>query len=117
MADPSRTAASIEVLPATADRWADLVTLLGGGGERGCWCQSWRQTSTDYSRLGPGGGRRALRGQVDEPIAPGVIAYLDGVPVGWCGFGPRSTMARLGRSRTIPRVDDVDVWSVVCFVV
>jgi hypothetical protein len=26
---------SIEVVPATADRWADVATLLGGNGDRG----------------------------------------------------------------------------------
>lgn len=46
-----------------------------------------------------------------------MLAYLDGVPVGWCAFGPRTEMERLQRSRTIPKVDELPVWSVVCFVV
>jgi GNAT superfamily N-acetyltransferase len=108
---------SIEVFPATAERWADVQVLLGGHGERGCWCQYWRQSSSDYRALGPGGGRRALRRQLDEAPAPGVVAYLDGQPVGWCGVGPRARMERLVRSRTIPRLDDVPVWSIVCFLV
>lgn len=107
--------APITVVPATADRWADVQTLLGGDGDRGCWCQYWRQSAGDYARLGPGGGRGALHAQLDDPIAPGVIAYVDGEPAGWCGFGPRSRMERLVRSRTIPVIDDVPVWSVVCF--
>jgi len=108
---------SIEVLPATAECWTDVQVLLGGHGERGCWCQYWRQSASDYRALGPGGGRRALRRQLDEAPAPGVVAYLDGQPVGWCGFGPRARMERLVRSRTIPLVDDVPVWSIVCFLV
>jgi GNAT superfamily N-acetyltransferase len=107
--------ASVEVVPATADRWADVQVLLGGDGDRGCWCQYWRQSASDYRALGAGGGRRALRRQVSEATAPGVIAYLDGEPVGWCGFGPRSAMERLVRSRTIPAVDNLPVWSIVCF--
>jgi GNAT superfamily N-acetyltransferase len=51
-----------------------------------------------------------------EP-APGVIAYLDDEPVGWCGLWPRARLERLVRSRTIPAIDDVPVWSVVCFMV
>jgi GNAT superfamily N-acetyltransferase len=105
----------ITVVPATADRWPDIQLLLGGDGERGCWCQYWRQSASAYRALGPGGGQRALRRQVAAQIAPGVIAYLDGEPVGWCGFGPRSGMERLVRSRTIPAIDDLPVWSVVCF--
>jgi GNAT superfamily N-acetyltransferase len=45
------------------------------------------------------------------------LAYLDNQIVGWCGFGPRSEMGRLVRSRTIPAVDGLPVWSIVCFLV
>lgn len=58
-----------------------------------------------------------MRRRVSEAPAPGVIAYLDGQPVGWCGIGPRVEMTRLARSRTIPSVDDRPAWSVVCFLV
>jgi GNAT superfamily N-acetyltransferase len=105
----------ITVVPATADRWTDVQVLLGGDGDRGCWCQYWRQSAGDYGRLGPGGGRRALRAQLDEAIPPGVLAYVGDEVAGWCGFGPRARMERLQRSRTIPTVDDVPVWSIVCF--
>jgi GNAT superfamily N-acetyltransferase len=111
------TETDIDVRPATADRWPDIVELLGGHGDRGCWCQYWRQSSSAYRSLGPGGGRRALEAQVAGPVAPGVLASIDGMPVGWCGFGPRSGMERLVRSRTIPSVDDLPVWSLVCFLV
>ena len=105
----------VQVVPATPDRWPDVQLLLGGDGERGCWCQYWRQSASAYRALGPGGGRRALRRQIGGEPAPGVIAYLGDEPVGWCGFGPRSEMERLVRSRTIPAVDDMPVWSIVCF--
>ena len=36
---------------------------------------------------------------------------------GWCRIGPRTSFARLEASRAIPRVDDLPVWSVVCFYV
>jgi GNAT superfamily N-acetyltransferase len=111
MSDPIK----ITVVPATPEQWADVQTLLGGDGDRGCWCQYWRQTSSDFSKLGPGGGRRALREQLDAGIAPGVIAYIDDEPAGWCGFGPRAEMGRLVRSRTIPLIDDLPVWSIFCF--
>lgn len=51
-----------------------------------------------------------------EP-APGLVAYSDGEPVGWCGVGPRASYHRLTHSRTIQTVDDRPTWSVVCFVV
>ena len=48
---------------------------------------------------------------------PGLLAYLDGVPVGWCRIGPREMFDRLEHSATLRRVDDERVWSVVCFYV
>lgn len=110
-------AARIEVVPATPERWDDVAAILGGHGERGCWCQYWRRSSGDYRALGPGGGRRALHDRLGRWPVPGALAYLDGVPVGWCGIGPRTEMERLARSRTIPTVDDRPVWSIVCFLV
>jgi GNAT superfamily N-acetyltransferase len=112
--DPS----GIDVLPATAERWPDVVALLGGPTERGCWCQSWRGPIRSADPDAPDDNRSRLERQVrDGPYAPGVVAYLDGEPVGWCGLGPRDAMPRLARSRTIPRIDDVAVWSIGCFVV
>lgn len=58
-----------------------------------------------------------MRERVREGPAPGMLAYIDGEPIGWCGIGPRSEFTRLQRSRTIRAVDDLAVWSVVCFLV
>ena len=58
----------------------------------------------------------SLAGCATEP-GPGVLAYVDGEPAGWCSVAPRSSYRRLMNSRTIPFVDDRDAWSAVCFVV
>ena len=114
MTDPP----AIDVRPATAERWSDVVAIMGGsGGDRGCWCQYYRWSSSDFARLGAGGGRTALQRQVEAGPPPGLIAYLGGVPVGWVGVGVRDDMERLVRSRTIPRIDDRPVWSILCFLV
>jgi len=108
----------IDVRPATPERWADVAALFAGDGPMGCWCQYWRQSSGDYSRAGgsPGSRERRLQAAVSAgPPAPGLIAYIDDAPAGWCGFGPRSSMERLVRSRTIPTIDAQPVWSIVCF--
>ena len=49
------------------------------------------------------------------PPAPGYIAYLDGMAVGWVGVAVRTETPRLVSSRTIPAVDDLPVWSIGCF--
>jgi GNAT superfamily N-acetyltransferase len=105
----------VAVVPATPDRWDDVVTLLGGSGERGCWCQAPRGLVPGGRRSAPGARRDALHAQLGEDPPPGMLAYLDGEVAGWCGFGPRPSLPRLVRSRTIPQVDDQPVWSILCF--
>ncbi len=107
--------AAPKVVPATPARWEDVRTVLDGSGEVGCWCQPWR--GLDAKRLSGGKSRpELLRAQMrGAPPKPGYIAYLDGEPVGWIGVGVRTQMPRLANSRTIPKVDDLPVWSIGCF--
>jgi len=107
--------APIQVVPATPDRWSDVVTILGGSGDRGCWCQAPRGQATGYGTAAPDARREVLRAQLEEEPPPGVLAYIDGEVAGWCGFGVRQALPRLERSRTIPKIDDKPVWSILCF--
>jgi GNAT superfamily N-acetyltransferase len=59
----------------------------------------------------------ALQALVDRGMPIGVLAFLDGEPVGWCSIAPRETYAGLERYRALPRLDDEPVWAVVCFFV
>ena len=92
-----------------------MTTILGGDGDRGCWCLYWRQSSGDFSRTPAEGRPHILRALTREEPAPGMLAYLDGEPAGWLGLAPRPRLERLVRSRTIPAIDDLPVWSIVCF--
>jgi GNAT superfamily N-acetyltransferase len=107
----------IEVVPATTDRWPDIETLMGGNGDRGCWCQAPRGRAVGYGKSEPGARREALRAQTEEDPPPGMLAYVGGEVAGWCGFGPRPSLPRLVNSKTIPAIDDLPVWSIVCFLV
>ncbi len=106
---------AIEVVPATPDRWQDVVTVLGGNGDKGCWCQAPRGIVPGGRRSAPGARRTALHDQLAQEPPPGLVAYVDGEVAGWCGFGPRPGLPRLVRSRTIPAIDDAGVWSILCF--
>ena len=108
---------SVEVVPATADRWDDVLAIMGRNGDIGCWCQAPRGVARGYGAAEPGSRRAALRAQLDDDPPAGMLAYVDGEVAGWCGFGPRPRLPRLERSRTIPKVDDQAVWSVLCFLV
>jgi GNAT superfamily N-acetyltransferase len=106
---------AVEVVPATPDRWDDVVTILGRGGDRGCWCQAPRGFAPGHGKSDPGVRRDLLRSQLGDDPPPGMLAYVDGEVAGWCGFGVRTRLPRLERSRTIPKLDDKPVWSILCF--
>lgn len=104
---------SVEIRPALGDYdgFYEVVGVKKPGG-KGCWCMAYRD-----SRV-PNEGRAAyMREECGTAPGPGVLAYVDGEPAGWCSVAPRSTYRRLMNSRTIPFVDDTDPWSIVCFVV
>jgi GNAT superfamily N-acetyltransferase len=105
----------IAVVPATVDMLDDVLAVVPSG--RGCTCQYFRMSSSDYSRSDDKVRLAALRSQLGGYPAPGLVGYKDGSPIGWVGFAPRTNLERLVRSQTIPQIDDVPVWSIVCFMV
>jgi GNAT superfamily N-acetyltransferase len=107
---------SLQFHALTPDRWPDLENLFGMRGAcGGCWCMWWRLTRSEFNKNKGEGNRKSLKKIVDSGIVPGIIAYHDSRPIGWCALGPRETYPALERSRTLKRVDYKEVWSVVCF--
>jgi len=111
-------------VPASGDRFSDIAAVLAPRGKGACWCMYYRISASQYGRVSarelPQAARHRrdlLPSRAEQPPAPGMLAYLDGTPIGWCGLGPRTEFTRLQRSRTIPAVDGLAVWSVVCFLV
>jgi len=108
----------IATYPLTADRWPDVEKLFGAKGALGgCWCMWWHQTGKEYETAKGEANRRAFAAEVENGPPPGLLAYVDGEPAGWCRIGPREGFARLRRSRSLKPVDGRPVWSVVCFFV
>jgi GNAT superfamily N-acetyltransferase len=108
----------IEVVPATADLWPDMETLFGTNGAcAGCWCMFWRLDRADFKKQQGEGNKATLRELTLTGRVPGLLAYVDGRPVGWCSIGAREGYLALERSRILKRVDDRPVWSIVCFFV
>jgi GNAT superfamily N-acetyltransferase len=108
----------LQFRPVTPDRWQDLETLFGPhGADGGCWCMWFRLRRRDFDRNSGEQNRQAMRGIVDSGEVPGLLAYAAGEPVGWVSLSPREKFPHLEHSRTLKRVDDQPVWSVVCFVV
>lgn len=104
--------------PVTPDRFEDFADVINPNRRAThCWCLSHRLRAKDIEELGGGSREQAARALCERADPPGVVTYLDGVPVGWCNIGPRADIPRLAASKLMPPVDDVPVWSVVCVVV
>ena len=104
--------------PLTPDRLADLELLFGPRGAcAGCWCMWWKTTRAEWEKGKGAGNRDAMRRQVRAGVVPGILAYDEAGPVGWCAVEPRPAFTRLSRSRTLAAVDGRPVWSVPCFFV
>ena len=104
--------------PLTPHRWSDLEQLFGPRGACcGCWCMYWRLLNKQFNEQTGDLNRRNLKAIVDSGAVPGILAYADGVPVGWVSLAPREEFPRLSRSRILKPVDEQPVWSVVCFFV
>jgi GNAT superfamily N-acetyltransferase len=108
--------AALEFQPVSLDRWRDLEKLFGPNGAcQGCWCTFWRLRRTDFKRQNGAQHKRALKQIVRSGLEPGLLAYRDGEPIGWCSIGPREDFLALENSRNLKRLDDRPVWSIVCF--
>lgn len=74
----------------------------------------WRQTGREQQQNAGASNKKRLKEIVDDRV-PGLLAYQDGHPAGWCCIAPREEFGRLARSAALKPVDDQPVWSVVCF--
>lgn len=119
--------AAVRVVPANEASWEDLQAVFGTRGDPSwCQCQWFKVRDRDWRAVSVPERAERLReqtgcGDPDAPTTSGLVAYLDGEPVGWCAVEPRTAYVRLLRAR-VPwagrdedRADD-GVWSVTCFV-
>jgi GNAT superfamily N-acetyltransferase len=103
---------AITVRPATV--YSDIKEILGPRQPDAsvCWCLTYRLPSKENKALtGQARGECVAAMLKEGPI--GVLAYDEEEVVGWAAVAPRSETT-FDRSRTIPRVDDADVWCIWC---
>jgi GNAT superfamily N-acetyltransferase len=77
----------------------------------------WLVSGAEYERQKGQGNKQAMQSIVYSDKRPGILAYADGKPAGWCALAPRPVYKRLEKSRILKPLDDQPVWSVVCFYV
>jgi len=109
---------SLQFSPVTKKRWSDFETLFGERGAcGGCWCMLWRLTRKEFENQKGTGNRKAMKAIIHSGTIPGILAFSQGRPVGWCSVAPRDHFPALGRSRILNPVDDLPVWSISCLFV
>jgi GNAT superfamily N-acetyltransferase len=119
--------AVVVVVPANEAPWDDLQQVLGERGQASrCQCQRYKlQPGESFASFPAEDRSDRLRQQTncDQPgsdTTSGLVAYLDGEPVGWCAVEPRTAYPGLLRTsrvvwagRTEVKTDD-SVWAVTC---
>jgi GNAT superfamily N-acetyltransferase len=116
----------LTIVPANEASWEDLQAVLGRGYESRCQCQRLKIRDMDWASVPIEERAHRLREQTDcghpeSNTTSGLVAYLDGEPVGWCAVEPRTAYTRLRRNRIVwagraeDKTDD-SVWAVTCFV-
>jgi hypothetical protein len=99
----------------TADLWPALDDLFGASGAvGGCWCMYWR-IGNRYREQTSESNKAAFREIVEQGPPPGLLAFDDGLAIGWCQLTPRDDLPWLDRTWRLKRVDDAPVWSISCF--
>jgi GNAT superfamily N-acetyltransferase len=117
----------VTVIPANEASWEDLQAVFGRGGAAKCQCQRIKLGDHDWFAMPVEERAHRLREETDcdNPQADGtsgMVAYLDGEPVGWVAVEPRANYRRL-RGSSVPwegrheDPDDPDVWAIVCFAI
>jgi len=122
------SAAQLAIVPANEASWDDLVAVFGTSDYPGrCQCQRfkiagwiWRD-STQEERTAML-RRQTACGDPDAPATSGLVAYLDGEPVGWVAVEPRTAYPKLRTSRIVwsgrdENKGDDRIWAVTCFLV
>lgn len=118
---------SLSIVPANRAACEDLQTVFGARGSAAiCQCQRFKLAPREAFKSYPA-EERALRlraqtncGQPRATTTSGLVAYLDGEPVGWCAVEPRPAYQGLLRVFRVPwegrseDKTDKSVWAVTC---
>ncbi len=106
---------NLEIYALDGARWKDFELLFGERGAcGGCWCMWWRLGKSEFESGKGDLNKLSMKTIVDADEPVGVLAYIDGKPIGWCAVAPRNVYKRLEKSRTLQRIDDQPVWSITC---
>ena len=81
----------VETRTITAADWDMVAGVLGPDGCGGCWCVNHRIAPGMCAPTGAA-ARADLKELIEQGAARGVVALLEGRPVGWCAVDPRAAI-------------------------
>ena len=76
-----------------------------------------RRRNADWARAGNAGNRAGFEALVNADRVPGLLAYVDGEPVGWTSVAPRPEFERISGDPVAAAegAPGAPIWSVTCF--
>lgn len=123
----TETASRLTIVPGNEAGCEDFQFLFGRRGSAAtCQCQRFKLRPKEaFSKFPTEVRAGRLReqtncGHPERSATSGLIAYLDGEPVGWCAVEPRTAYPGLLRVYRVPWVGraedkaDASVWAVTC---
>ncbi|HET7030183.1 MAG TPA: GNAT family N-acetyltransferase [Candidatus Limnocylindrales bacterium] len=121
---------SVSIVPANEASGEDLRAIFGSRGYPAyCQCQKWKFANWAERKATPIAARvERLQDQTHcgfpgSEVTSGLVASLDGEPVGWCNVEPRSAFIPRLLNSPVPWAGrdedpaDPSVWAIPCFVV
>jgi GNAT superfamily N-acetyltransferase len=75
------------------------------------------ENKEQWSEIKGSNAKSRFKKLVVSGMAHGVLAYVDGVPIGWCYFDRRKDYAKLDRAPSLKCSDAEAVWAIPCFFV
>jgi GNAT superfamily N-acetyltransferase len=97
-----------EIVPVTLDRWDEFDSFFHACAPH-CFCRWPRHPPMSFAPGDPS-NREAMRELIESGKCPGLLALLEGRPVGWCAVGRISEYPQYTEL-------DPDSWGIACLLV
>ncbi|MEQ1939081.1 GNAT family N-acetyltransferase [Mesorhizobium sp. CN5-321] len=111
-----------DIRPVTAALWPAFEDLFGRQGAcYGCWCTHYRNAPSVRRENNRQRNKDQIRERIEAGPPPGLLAFEDGLAIGWMQVGPRADIPEWnnpGRgSAPLDPADAADpaVWAISCF--
>ena len=113
---------SVSIEPLTPDLWPAFEDLFGKQGAcYGCWCTYFRMPPATRRASSNMRNKDVIKARIEAGPPPGLLAFEDGVALGWMQIGPRvdvpewNNKGRASAPLADGGAEDPAVWAISCF--